>query len=152
MGDGAKYVDGAAEEIDAALGGIYVTPISIDIEANPEQRPAFLLLKKINWLLASGRLVLDLAAPGENADLHAYGRRMLDEGLALLGQVAAREIVLTGAELIPPPPGEEDSPTGPTIHNEDDVSLVESFYTRHNPYTMPVPSLRPPEPYGNVRL
>lgn len=149
MGDGGKYVDGAAEEIDAAVGHIYVTPMLLD-SADQKQRPAALLVKKINWLLASGRLVLDLAAAGEDSDLHAYGRRMLDEGLALLKQVSSEEIVLVGAAPLPVPEGEEKNSTGPAIYNEDAESLVESFYERFNPYRNP-PFQYPPlpaEPYG----
>lgn len=150
MGDGSSYVNGAAEEIDAAIGHTYVTPVELDPDTNPGERPAFLLLKKINWLLASGRLVLDLAAAGEDADLHAYGRHMLKEGLGLLSQVSDGEIVLTGAELVPPPEGEEGVSTGPSIHNEDSESLVQSFYDRHN-YTKPLELIATPaEPYGAV--
>jgi hypothetical protein len=145
MGDGQKYVDGAADEIDAALGHIYVTPIALDPATKPEQRPASLLLKKINWLLASGRLVLDLAAAGENTDLHAYGRQMLTEGLMYLQQLTKGEIVLTGAAPIPVPEGQEKSFSGPAIFNEDPESLVEAFYTRHNGTLLPA---APAAPYG----
>lgn len=134
MGDGTSFVVGAAEEIEAALGHIYVTPFNVGAGTDLT-RPSILTLKKINWLIASGRLVLDLAASGENNDLHSYGKRMLEEGLLMLAQLAAGEMVLDGA----PTPATEDpelepSPTGPVIYNEDSESLVKSFYDNANPY------------------
>lgn len=149
MGDGTNYVKGAAEEIDAALGQIYETPFNVGAGTNME-RPGILTLKKVNWLLASGRLILDLAASGEDANLHAYGKQMLDEGLLMLAQLASGEMVLVGAET----PASEDpdvdpSPTGPFVLNEDAESLVQSFYDRHNYYT-PL-RLDSPDPYAGTR-
>lgn len=125
LGDGTSFVESAAEDIEAQLGHIYVTPFAIpDVPAN---RPSILLLKKINNLVASGRLVLDLAASSEDDQLHAYGRAMLKEGLELLGMVRDRNILLTGAELITDSDGDK-TVTGPVILNEDKASLVEGFY------------------------
>lgn len=126
MGDGTSYLDRASEEIDAALGHIYQTPFIIDINI-PENRPSILFLKKICWLLASGRLVLDLAAAGENDNQHAYGLGMLKEGLALLKQLSDQDIVLPGAQRLSG--AESDSSfTGPVLFNEDPESLVKEFY------------------------
>lgn len=126
FGDGSAFVEEAADEIDAQLGHIYVTPFVIDA-AVAKNRPAILLLKKINNLIASGRLVLDMAASSEDQTLHAYGASMLKEGLKLLAMIQSREILLTGAELIPNSEGKND-PTGPMIYNEDAESLVQGFY------------------------
>lgn len=147
MGDGTNYVKGAAEEIDAALGHIYVTPFTVG-PGTQLTRPAILILKKVNWLLASGRLVLDLAASGEENDLHAYGKQMLNEGLLMLSQLATGQMLLEGAP-VPETPEEEPSPTGPFIMNEDEESFVQSFYDRHNYYT-PV-RLDAPDPYAGTR-
>ena len=118
----------AADEIDEALGHIYITPIEIPNDA--QYRPARLALKKINWLLASGRMILDLNASGESDNQHAYGMGMLKEGLALLKAYATEERKLDGAAKIELPEGEQPSFTGPAIFNEDPESLVESFYKR----------------------
>lgn len=129
MGDGSRYVDLAAGEIDAALGHLYVTPIRID-SLVAKNRPAILRLQQINILIGSGRLILDLAVASEDSDLHAYGRHMLKEGLGMLAQVAKREVLLTGAPLIP----EEDSEksfSGPVIFNEDSESLVGAYYRQY---------------------
>lgn len=148
IGNGGSYVTSAAEEIDAALGHIYETPFEVVPPATQMTRPAILLLKKLNWLIASGRLVLDLAAAGESQEIHAYGKRMLDEGLLILKQLTDGDVKLVGAPLI----GEDTDEvqvTGPMILNEDSESLVQSFYDRLNP--------RAPlrydavQPYGEMR-
>lgn len=127
----AQYVTNAAEEIDAALGHLYITPIEINSSVSAN-RPSILYLKKLNWLLASGRLVLDVAAAGEMDNLHAYGKRMLDEAAGMITMLTSEELVLVGAPLIPSD-SEEIHFTGPAIFNEDAKSLVEGFYTQRRP-------------------
>lgn len=122
----AQYIKNAAEEIEAALGHIYVTPFVI--EETVANRPSILFLKKLNWLFASGRFVLDVAAAGEMDNLHAYGKRMLDEANLMLKALLSGEVVLAGAPLLN---GDQQSGfTGPVIFNEDEVSLVSAFYER----------------------
>lgn len=145
MGDGTQFVEAAAEEIDAQLGHIYKTPLTID-PAVAGNRPAILLLKNMNNLIASGRLVLDLAASSEDDSLHAYGRSMLQEGLTLVRMIQSRDILLTGAEQIESSESDKNL-TGPTVLNEDPVSLVESFY---NPPRTLLPGYSYPQPYGRV--
>lgn len=127
-----QYVANAAEEIDAAVGHIYKTPIEIDDELNPEYRPSVLFLKKLNWLLASGRLILDVAAAGERDNLHAYGNSMLKEARGMIELLTSQELVLDGADRIDEA-DEKKNFTGPFIQNEDDESLVESFYRNRRP-------------------
>lgn len=148
MGDGSSYINEAADEIDAQLGHIYVTPLVI--EATAANRPSILLLKKINWLLASGRLILDMAAASESTALHSYGNSMLKEGLTLLAQIGTGDIVLAGATRIDSGDTEK-SFTGPAIFNEDPSSLVQDFYDSHNPNKWPIgeplPGVYAVEPY-----
>lgn len=130
-GDGTSFVNLAADEIDAQIGHIYVTPVVFD-ESDPQKaakvRPAKLLLKKINTLLASGRIILDQAAGGEDDNLHAYGKSMVDEALVLLSGLMAGKIVLTDAPIIE---GTETKANGPSIAQADPYSLVEGFYVRY---------------------
>lgn len=124
-GTGEGFVQDAADDIDAQVGHIYVTPISVvNIPAN---RPTRLLLKKINNLLASGRLLLDMAAAAEDDNLHSYGLQMLKEGMELLRRVSTGEIVLAGAPKLD---GTSDAPERLSIVNEDAYSMVEGFYRR----------------------
>lgn len=124
-GTGEGFVQDAADDIDAQVGHIYVTPIIvIDIPAN---RPTRLLLKKINNLLASGRLLLDMAAAAEDDNLHSYGLQMLKEGMELLRRVSTGEVILAGATNLD---GNSDAPERLSISNEDPYSMVEGFYRR----------------------
>lgn len=153
MGNGTSYISAASDEIDAALGHLYKTPITFDDPPGSgtvplTARPAALMLKKINWLIASGRLILDLAAAGENDNQHAYGMGMLKEGLGLLKQIVDGEITLTGADIVDPPEGQQPT-TGPTIHNEDPASLVQGFYEQRSPANVyPIRYPGQVQPYG----
>lgn len=145
MGDGSSFVNLAAEDIDARIGHMYITPVAIS-DSEPKNRPSKLLLKRINALLASGRMLLDIATAGESTDLHAYGRSLVKEALDLLEKIVSGEMILRGAETI-----DEDSDdknfTGPVITNEDPISMVEAFYKNHNPLTGPMYP-QPISPYG----
>lgn len=146
-----QYILNAAEEIEAALGHLYITPMVIpDLPVN---RPSVLFLKKLNWLLASGRLILDVAAAGESDNLHAYGKRMLDEATVMLLKLTTEEIVLIGVPPIEVDPHEQGDFTGPAIFNEDPDSLVEDFYRRQRPgfslsESYPFGYKAPVTPYG----
>lgn len=140
-----QYVDSAANEIDMSIGFIYETPVNI-AEDSPVVRPARLLLKETCIKLASGRLILAMSTVAQRTELHAYGRRLVDEALAIIRQIASGEIILTGAARV-----ETEDPTsdftGPQIHNVDAESNVEAFYDRvANPHYVFPPLSRV---YGN---
>lgn len=127
-GDGTNFVNFAADEIDGQIGHIYVTPITYADPLDPKAKPAQLLLKKINILLASGRIMLDMAAGTEDNNLHAYGNSMLREGINLLKMISTGNINLYGANKIS---AETESPnTAVSVTQEDPYSLVEGFYER----------------------
>lgn len=149
-GDGTPFVNLAADEIDGQIGHIYTTPVEFD-ESTPEKtaavRPAKLLLKKINLLLASGRIILDMAAGGEDDNLHAYGQSMWMEAKGLLDAISSGKIVLVGAPELPDTA--DNANTGPSIVQEDPYSLVEGFYTRYSqPAFFPPPA--PMRPYDEL--
>jgi len=136
FGDGSSWIANAADEIDAQIGHIYVTPIVL--ADTPENRPALLLLKKINNFLASGRIIIDMAAAGEDRELHAYGWSLVTEATRLLTQLSTGQITIPGAI---PLPGTEGAVGGPQIFNEDEVSLVEDFYQKYTrPHLPPFPA------------
>lgn len=133
-GNGQGILDMTAEEIDAQIGHIYITPVALS--ESPEDRPARLLLKKINQMLASGRLVIDLAAAGEDRELHAYGASMVMEATGLLNRISSGEIILTGADRVEKTGTQQF--TGPRLYNEDETSRVEDFYKRYKlPLVLP---------------
>lgn len=142
-GDGTPFVQLAADEIDATIGHIYTTPVDFDSMAHPESRPSELLLKKINQLLASGRIVMDMAAGGEDQNLHAYGYSMWKEAWTLLQDIVNGKITLISAEKIA---RDETNPnTAVSIANEDGYSLVEAFYSG-------VPNYTGLYPHGSKRI
>jgi hypothetical protein len=143
-----QYITGAAQEIDAALGHLYVTPLDLD-EADPAQRPAALFIRKLNWLLASSRAIFDVAIAGEADNLHALARQYFNEVSAMIEQLLTGKYVMVGAPLLADASSTDGTapPTGPMIFNEDPNSLLEEFYRNNRP-TWPflprVPVLYPP--------
>lgn len=132
---GQKYVNDAADEIDSVIGHLYVTPV--DMRSTPEdnppgagtvKRPTRLLLKRIANFLASGRLMLATSAGGEDDQLHAYAKYLVDTALTTLQQIASGAIKLDGAETVGDP--DEEGRYGPLVSNVDPESNVEAFYDR----------------------
>lgn len=121
-----KMVNDAADEIDSKIGYVYQTPVDVSLTSNVV-RPARLLLKRINAHLATGRIILMVASPEENANLHAYGYHLVKEAILALDQIAAGQISLEGAtEVVSDLP----QATVPMISNLDSESQVEAFYDR----------------------
>lgn len=139
-GDGSQFVNRAAEVIDARLGHIYKTPIAIPVD--PKFRPSALILKQINELLASGRIILDMAAAAEDNNLHAYGRQLMREGEAMLHALEVGDRVLQGADTVD---SNDTVVLGPKAIQTDSVSLVEQFYAMGNPHNWPC--VNPVQPY-----
>ena len=120
-----KLVQDASDEIDSKIGFRYETPINIGT-GTPLERPAQLLLKRINNFLATGRLILQVASPEEDTQLHAYGWNLVKEATAALDAIASGQIDLEGAV-------ERDQTADvavPLIDNLDPESNVEAFYNR----------------------
>lgn len=125
-------ISAAAEEIDAAIGMLYVTPVTVN-ENDPDLRFDTLTLKRINAVLASGRLITSQAAGGEQSNVHAYGEYLLKFGWGLLKQIQSREIELTSAVPIERP-DENALRRGPLLVTDNQkVSLVDSFYQNFQP-------------------
>lgn len=122
--DFQKYLDAGADEIDSQIGFKYATPVVPDNSV--EQRPAGLLLKKINAWLATGRIVLARDAGGEDDQLHQYGQYMVQEALKALNDIVTGAVILPGVDLATP---DNSTVTGPQISNGEDASLVDEFNT-----------------------
>jgi hypothetical protein len=161
-GDGAGFVNLAADEIDAEIGHLYVTPIDFDAlegaasEAEvAKMRPSRLLLKKINTLLASGRIILDMAAGTEDDRLHSYGASMISEARDLLEKVCDGKIFLQVPMIGDDNPDTERQDTKISVVQDDGYSLVQNFYDRYSTPLFPVApnplGLPPPaRPYEQV--
>lgn len=122
----ATFIEDAADEIDAALGWTYQTPFDIT-PSGAMAEPAKILIKRISNYLASGRAILAVDAGGEDTALHAYGLRLVNEGLGWLQQIATGQVPLINAPVLP---GQEPETTGPVIVNYDEASAVDAFYNR----------------------
>jgi hypothetical protein len=146
-GDGTSFVNFASDEIDGQIGHIYVTPITYTSPVDPKAKPAQLLLKKINILLASGRIILDMAAGTEDQNLHAYGNPMLLEGISLLNMISSGKIKLNMAIEIDTVSDDENNSV--TLIQDDPYSLVESFYTNYSRPAWVWPPNVPVRPYDD---
>lgn len=125
--DPQKYVDDAADEIDTHICQLYLTRVDVT-DPTTTSRVAKLFLKRINAHLASGRLLLSVAAPEEQRQLHAYAASLVAESLEALEGVESGEYLLEGAL---PADGLTEVPQSmPMISNLDEESQVEAFYDR----------------------
>lgn len=132
-----KYVDDAADEIDSIIGARYTTPIDVS-DTSDVPRYARLFLKRAANHLATGRLILALAAGGEDQALHAYGYSLVQNALVALQQIAQGEYNLPGAMTTG---GTEAAPvrvTAPTIAQEDSTSGVAALYDAFRPAKYPL--------------
>ena len=135
--DPQKIIQDAADEIDSKIGYRYVTPIDLT-EIDPTKdaavdgglkvsRPVRLSLKRINAALATGRIILAVASPQEQAALHAYGLSLVNEAAMALEMIRTGQVDLDGVDVIP---NEAPQVSGPQISNLDPESNVEAFYNR----------------------
>lgn len=116
----AKFINDAADEIDAKIGWIYETPIPV---ADLPRHQA-LLLKQINNKLASGRLILTLDIAGEQNSLHAYGYRLVREATEELNLIANGVVDLDAPRLDVEVTANDLTPA---IRNHDQESLLLGF-------------------------
>lgn len=112
------FIAAAAEEMDMRLGTVYTVPFQGLLPA------AEIALKRVNVLIATGRLVMAQSVATEDYSPNAYGTYLMREGRDLLEGMVNATVLLPGAE---PLPG-AGSFRGPTVINEDTVSAVDAFY------------------------
>lgn len=137
-----QWITRADEEIDAAIGNLYVTPISFP--ASSEARPGQLLVKKISSQIATGRAIMAMDAGSQENNLHQYGLFLLKEATSSLKCIQEGEVVLPGVQMI----STEDLTSAPKVYNVDESSAVEDFFGNFNtanlgPESVPYWSTRP---------
>lgn len=122
--DKSRYIQAAADDINAKLGYLYKLPlVNQAFGALPEYQK--LLLKSINNKLASGRLILDVAVGGEQATLHAYGMRLINEATNDLMCIANGDVQLDSERRVTD--AESASTMVPSVRNYDEESLLLGF-------------------------
>jgi hypothetical protein len=121
------FVNDAADEVDSIIGRRYVTPINVSGTGQyAVPRHAALFVKRAANHLATGRLILAVAAGGEDGQLHAYGWSLVNGALKALEQIAEGSYDLPEAQPIST--GGAVRPTAPTVTNSDSASGVDAFY------------------------
>lgn len=111
-----SFIRDAADEMDARLGFVYTLPLT------GIQPHAVTLLKMINARLASGRLLMSLAAPAEDDGVHRYGEWLIKQAYDDLYAICNGTINLAGATLIADP-----NPALAAVYNHDEESAVDMF-------------------------
>jgi hypothetical protein len=129
----------ACEEIDSKLGMIYETPIDISDQSTVD-RSAKLLIKQIAIHLASGRMMMRIAATRESDTPNAYGVYLIREATQALDAIVSGDVVLPGV------PGVEGDPSTPAaisappifVGNADAPISLDMFedYVKHDPYRL----------------
>lgn len=118
--DKHSYVCAAFREINSRIGYLYVLPLP----SPPDLAEASaLVLNKINNFIASGRLIMALAAGAERENIHAYGLSLVRDGYYELGLILDGTLPLIGAV----PTDDSDGSRSPGVSNRDTVSAVEAF-------------------------
>jgi hypothetical protein len=134
-----KYVQYAADKIDARLGRLYATPLMKDWTEvqKQEHSPTVKLLKTINQHIASGMIICAMAMSAEDTGLNAYGASLIAEGDKVLDLILANEVYLEGADANPnlKKDNEYVGPR-PASYVHDQVSAVEAFYDMVNDGTI----------------
>ncbi len=116
-----KHIDGAADDIDAMLGSVYVTPI----EQGVVSRSGWLLLKRIAYHIASGKLLMEIDQAGEGTKVHDYALYLLQQANQALDSIVKGDVNLRPTVENANP----NSARGKTlVNNLDGYSQVESFY------------------------
>lgn len=121
------FVNSAGDEIDAAIGYAYITPIAPD--DNSQNRPTILLLKLLNQYIATGRILITTGRVGEDGKLDALGQYYLTMGLQRLQMIVDGKIDLIGAIHT----AGSNNMKGPQLTNSEPQSLVDMFYSEMNP-------------------
>lgn len=121
-----KIVDDATDEVDSYLGHLYVTPLDLS-DTSLIERHSRLLIKRVANFLASGRLLMSVAAPAEDNAVHAYGYSLVKQACDALQSISDGMVHLEGAikkEVFATSHG------GPLVGQEDAESSVAAFYSR----------------------
>jgi hypothetical protein len=113
-----SYIRDAADEMDARIGFVYLLPLPLTLL----QPHAITMLKMINARLASGRLLMSIAAPAEDDGVHRYGEWLIKSAYEDLYNICNRSIDLVGATPVSDP-----SPNVAAIYNYDEESAVDAF-------------------------
>ncbi len=89
-----EQIENSEGEVDSALASIYDVPIDTSELSDGNVN----LLDTMCAKLAGGYLICSSASAGEDVNVHAYGKMLIDEARQILEKLVAQEILLIGAE------------------------------------------------------
>lgn len=127
-----RWISTAADEMDAKIGYIYVTPVNVTT-LPPHQAK---LLKNINAKLASGRCLMAAAQGSEDNGVHAYALLLVREATEDLMLIANGEADLTAprvdedgapVDTIEDPTVDDPYARIPTGRSADEYSAITVF-------------------------
>lgn len=115
-----KWINAAQDEINQRLGVIYVLP-----PPDTADPTAFLTLKRLAVLVATGRGMMAAPAAGEDNGVNAYGRYLLEDAEKIFCGLIDGTLDLLG---VPKQPELASSGNAPSVVTEDSVAPVDAFY------------------------
>lgn len=114
----------AAGEMNVRLGERYVTPLNLSAAALLPHHKR--MIELINARLAAGRLIMSIASPTEDRDLHRYGEYLIGLAMGDLELVTSGRVLL-GGQTDAVTVIDQDKYAGPSIFNQDGESGVEMY-------------------------
>lgn len=117
-----RFIQAATDEINAELGFEYVVPIDVSDGASTAEYIK-LTLKRCCALIASGRIIMSQATPGESGEVHGYGNSLLREGHDILRNILNGTMDLIGVSKANPGSG-----NAPATLVADEISPLDAFY------------------------
>lgn len=130
--DLSAYVTQASAAMDNTLRRRYATPIEVD-----QTRPGFdrdlELLRSICAHLATGYFVLAITSSREMAQIHDYGRWLIEQAQQWLEHLVTGEIDLI---TVQPLPEQQDLPMDGAVLSSSPhpYSLTDAYYHNFEPY------------------
>ena len=119
-----SVAEDAADEMNVRLGERYVVPLNL---ASPSLLPHHKkLVEQINGRLAAGRLIMAVASPSEDRDLHNYGKYLVDLAMGDLDLIVSGRVLL-GGQADSTVTTDPDAHAGPKVYNVDAESGVEQY-------------------------
>lgn len=135
-----SLAEAASNEVDGLLGVRYLTPIIAD-PGDPEQRATSYWLQNVTSMLAAGRYLLAVAAPGSQDTANSYGKYLVSTAMSMINNVISGKTDLVG---VPEVTSGNDSEPAPMVINGDAFSQVDMFYENMHPSGF-MPGAIPPQ-------
>lgn len=132
--------EAAANEMDGLLGQRYTVPISVSVN-DPSEKDTAYWLQQVSSMIAAGRIMLSLGAPGSNDTANNYGKYLIKNAMDMIALITDGKRSLAGA--VENEDGTAGS-KGPIILQGDRYSQVDMYYENMMPDGL-FPGALPPQ-------